>query len=110
MVEQTKKRTLKQNASLHVYFQELANLLNESGLDISKTLRHDIEIPWNSTTVKELIWKRVQNAQLGKKSTTELTTKEIDQVFDTINRYLATRHGLHIPFPSIEAFIDRPEL
>lgn len=106
----TKKRTNQQNKAIHVMFQLLADTLNEAGLDMRRTLKHDVEIPWNAGTVKEYLWRPIQNAQLQKKSTTELTTKEIDAVFETLNRHLADRFSLHIPFPSIEAFIDRPEL
>jgi hypothetical protein len=42
---------------------------------------------------------------LGKESTTELTTKEIDLVFDTINKHLGEQFGIHIDFPSIETLM-----
>jgi hypothetical protein len=38
---------------------------------------------------------------LGKNSTTELTTKEIDQVYDVITKHLA-KWGIQIDFPSFE--------
>lgn len=41
-------------------------------------------------------------AQLQKTSTTQLTTKEVDLVFDTINKYLGEKFGIHVPLPSIE--------
>lgn len=109
MGEQT-KRTNQQNRAIHVLFQLLADTLNEAGYDMKRTLKHDVEIPWNATTAKEYLWRPIQQAQLGKKSTTELTTKEIDAVFETLNRHLASRFGLHVPFPSIEFLIERPEL
>lgn len=97
-----KPRTIQQNKAIHVLFEMIAEELNRAGLDMRKALKPDVELPWNKDTVKEYIWKPVQQAQLLKKSTTELTSKEIDEVFDTINRFMGQRWGLHIPFPSIE--------
>lgn len=99
------KRTTRQNKALHVLFRLLAETLNEAGLDMRKTLKPDIDIPWNDKTVKEYLWRPIQEAQLKKPSTTELTTKEIDAVFDTINKHLGQQFGLHVPFPSIDAVL-----
>lgn len=98
-------RTNQQNKALHVLFRLLADTLNEHGLDMRKTLKPDVEIPWAAGGVKEYIWRPIQEAQLGKKSTTQLTTVEIDEVFDTINKHLGEKFNLHVPFPSIEHII-----
>ena len=98
----SKQRTLQQNKALHLYFQLLADALNEAGLDMRKTLKPSIDIPWTATTIKEYLWRPIQLAQLRKKSTTELDTKEIDKVWETLNRHLGERFGLHEPFPSVE--------
>lgn len=94
-------RTAQQNKALHLYFRHLADALNDAGLDMRAVLKPEVEIAWDSRSVKEYLWRPVQDIQLGKRSTTELTTKEIDLVFDTVNRYIA-KHGVHVPFPSIE--------
>ena len=47
------KRTDKQNKSLHLYFVLLADALNDAGLDMRKTLKPGVEIPWNYKTVKD---------------------------------------------------------
>lgn len=104
-MEQTKQRTNQQNKALHALYGMLADALNESGLDMRRTLRKDVDIPWDGRTVKEYLWRPIQQAQLQKRSTTELTTKEIDEVFDTLNRHLGDKFGLHVPFPSIEQLI-----
>lgn len=100
-----KQRTDKQNRSLHLYFTQLAEILNDAGLDMRKTLKPEIEIPWSGKSIKEYLWRPIMKAQLNKESTTELTTKEIDEVFDVINRLLGEKFGLHIDFPSIESLI-----
>lgn len=98
---ESKLRTQQQNRALHLYFTMLAEALNDSGLDMRKVLKPGVEIPWTGRSVKEFLWRPVQTAQLGKDSTTELTTGEIDLIFDTLNRHLA-KFGVHVPFPSIE--------
>ena len=95
-----KQRTLQQNKALHLLFEMLAEELNEKGLDMRKTLKPSKDM------VKEYIWRPIQKAQLGKKSTTERTTKDIDKVFETINRFLGEKHKVHVPFPSIEEVMD----
>ena len=80
----------------------LADELNDSGLDMKKVLKPGVDIPWTKSSIKEYIWRPIQEVQLSKKSTTDLTTKEIDEVFETINRHLGEKFGVHVPFPSID--------
>lgn len=106
MDNSSKLRTIRQNKALHLFFQKLADELNFSGLDMKKVLKPEIDIPWDTVTVKEYLWRPIQEAQLRKKSTTQLTTKEIDKVFETINRHIGEKFGVHIAFPSIQDLID----
>jgi len=103
MTDQLKKRTLQQNKALWKYFELLADELNSGGYDMRKTLKHTIDIPWDKNTICEFIWRPVQEAQLGKKSTTDLTTSEIDKIYETINRYLGEKTGVFVDFPSDES-------
>ena len=105
MDKEVKQRTLRQNKALHKYFTHLAAGLNASGFDMKKTLKESVEIPWTPETVKDWLWRPIQQAQLGKESTTELTTKDIDEVYDTLNRHLGKITGLHVPFPSVDELI-----
>jgi len=93
-------RTTSQNSSLHKYCDLLASELNGRGLDMVKTLKQGVDIPWTKVTVKEHIWRPVQDAQLGKNSTIKLERHEISAVYDVINRHLSDKFGVHVPFPS----------
>ena len=108
--KQERQRTLQQNKAIHVLFDLLAEELNTAGLDMRKTLKASIDIPWNRETVKEYLWRPIQKAQLRKKSTTELTTKDIDKVFETLNRHLGERFSIHVEFPSIEDVMREQEV
>jgi len=103
-----KKRTLRQNNALHLYFGLLADAFNEAGLDMKAVLT-TVDIPWTTASVKEYIWKPIQKLQLQKSSTTELTTKDIDKVFDTINRHISQKFGITEAFPSIEEIMLKME-
>ena len=92
---------------MHLYFTQLAEALNDAGLDMRKTLKPSIEIPWSSKSIKEYLWRPIMKAQCGKESTTELTTKEIDQIFDVINRHLSEKFGLFVEWPSLESLINK---
>ena len=96
------QRTSQQNRSLHLYFTLLADELNAAGYDMRKTLQESIDIPWTPTNVKSFLWKPVQEAMLEKESTTELTNKDIDMIYDVINKTIGERTGVHVPFPSKE--------
>jgi len=98
-----KPRSNQQNKSIHLYFTMVADALNDAGLDIKKAV--EMDIPWTPILVKELLWRDIQRTMLKKESTTQLTTKEIDVVWEVLNRYLASL-GIHEPFPSIENIME----
>lgn len=102
-------RTPKQNKALHLFFRLLADELNGAGLDMKKTLKPEIEIPWNEENIKEFLWRPIQKAVLGKESTTELEGGEIDKVYEVLNRHLGDKLGVHVAFPSIEDLLIRRE-
>jgi len=102
MTIQKQQRTLTQNKAIHVLFDMIAYELKSNKLDIKKTLRHDFAIPWTAETVKELIWKPVQQAMFETESTKELTTDQVSKVFDVIRDHLydITIGEIDLEFPS----------
>ena len=91
-------------------FTQLAEELNDAGLDMRKTLKPGVEIPWEGKTIKEYLWRPIMKAQLGKESTTELNTKDIDKVFETIVRHLGEKFGIELQFPSVESLMMEARL
>jgi len=96
------KRTTTQNKSLHLFFTLLAEELNDAGLDMRKTLKPQIDIPWSPQSIKEYLWRPIQISALKKQSTADLNSNEVDIVWNILNRHLGEKFGLHIPFPSEE--------
>jgi hypothetical protein len=90
-------KTAKQRASLHVWCEQMAELLNALGLDQRKVLKPSVEIPWSKDAVKSLIYKPVLDAMTGKKSTEDMNTVEPTQVLEVIARHMAQNHSVTIP-------------
>ena len=97
-----KKRTAKQNDSLHLYLSQLAQELNDSGQDMRKVLKPTVDIPWSTDTAKRFLWKPIQKVMVDKESTTDLTTDEVDKIYRVLDRHVSEKCGLHVPFPSVE--------
>jgi hypothetical protein len=101
-----KRRTTQQNAALHLYFTQLADALNAAGFDMAHfPYKKSASIPWTPETVKEYLWRSLQVAYLGKKSTRDLSKWEVDKVYDILNRYLGEKTGVFVEFPSEEALL-----
>ncbi len=102
MEKKEKQRTSQQNRALHLYFTLLAQTLNDAGLDMRKTLKPSVDIPWSGKTVKDHLWRPIQKAQLKKNSTKDVSIDEVTKVYETLNRHLAEKFGMTVPFPSLE--------
>lgn len=101
--EDKEKRTLNQNAALHLFFEHLAQTLNDGGFTVQLVLQQRPEVEWNKDLIKKLLWRPFQQAVLGKESTTELRKREdIDKVYDELNRFVSQFFGTTVEFPSIE--------
>lgn len=97
-----KNRTNQQNKALHLFFTQLADQLNSAGLDMKKTLKENVDIPWQPSSIKEYLWRPIQLAATGKESTTELDSKEIDDIYDILNKHLGEKFSVNVAFPSVE--------
>jgi hypothetical protein len=100
MKPKRKQRTTTQNKSLHKLFDLYCEALNDSGNSVMKTMRHDVEIPWNRELFKNLVWRPIQEAMTGKHSTTELNTVDPTEIHQVLDRHLAERFGISFPWPS----------
>jgi len=103
-------RTLQQNSALHLFFTLLADELNDKHFDMRHLIRREVELSWTPYSVKEYLWRPLQKALLGKKSTTQLgKTQDIDLIYDHLNRIITERTNGEVDFPafpSIESAID----
>lgn len=52
--------------------------------------------------VKDLLWRQTQKAMYDKQSTTELTTKEVCDTYDQLDRFMRERFHVNVDWPSHE--------
>ena len=98
-------RTKPQNKAIHLFFAWVAEALNEAHLTFTKVFKPDMEMEWTSNMVKELLWRPAQKIMTGKTSSTKLTTKELTDVADAIQKALAVK-GVSVDFPSMEGLLN----
>ena len=98
------KRTTTQNKSIHLYLEMVARELANQGQTMKDVVRlmPEVEIPPTKDSLKQIVWKPIQETALGKKSTTELTTAEVNTIYDIISMFLAKNFEISLPFPSQE--------
>ena len=92
-----KQRTLTQNSALHLFCDMLSDQLNACGLDMRKVMKPEVEIPWDGNSVKQKLWKPLQEAMIGKTSTTQADRIEYSLVHEVLGRHLAKTQGISIP-------------
>lgn len=90
-------RTIKQNKSLHLWFQELSRELNNQGIDV-RVLVRNLRVDATPEMMKN-IFRAIGAEKYGIKSTTELTTKQVNECYEEFNRALA-QEGIYVNFPS----------
>ena len=95
-----RSRTLTQNRALHKFCQMLADKLNEAGLDQKKVLKPEVEIPWTMEAVKEGLWKPVQEAVTGLKSTTKPEASQYSDIYEVLNNHLSSKLGIYVEWPT----------
>ena len=91
------KRTSQQNRALHKWLASVAETLNDAGLDMVRTLKPGVDIPWTQESVKSHLWKPVQEAMFNDDSTAEMDTKAYNQVRETLTRHAAAKLGVTLP-------------
>jgi hypothetical protein len=81
----------------------LANTLNDAGLDMKRTLKPEIDIPWTCKSAKDYLYKPILKVLTDKTSTTDMDNVEPSLVYETLNRFMAEKHGIVVDWPSRES-------
>ena len=100
IAEKESKRTSLQNNSLHLWLAQVAEILNDAGIDqilFLEKLSGKAEIPNTSISLKQRFWKPILKAMTNKESTTDMNTKEPDVIYKTASRVLSTNFGITPP-------------
>lgn len=99
----SKRRTGTQNNSMWKYCDALAKALTDAGFD-ARTFpwKDGISIDFTKEMVMHKFWRPVMAAMLDKKSTKEMTTKQVNEIYMVVDRAVSERTGVSVEFPSIE--------
>lgn len=99
--EQDQTRSWRQNRALHLFFEQVSKELNDLGIPfVYHGLKGmEMETSWTKDLFKNFVWKPIQKVMFGTESTTKLTTKQIDKIFEVINKFFAERR-IEITFPN----------
>lgn len=103
MTLKSKTRSGSQNDSLHLWFTQVAEDLNDKGIyqrAVLEQLEHT-DVPNSKESIKA-IWTVIQKTYIKKDSTTKLNNSDINIIYDALNLALGTKFGVHIPFPCEE--------
>lgn len=95
-----RQRTKTQNNCIHEYCQSLADALNDAGLDMRAVMKPEAEIPWTMNSAKDHLWRSIQKAMFEKESTRDLTTVECSEVYKVLDRHIAQKFGVSVPWPT----------
>ena len=98
-MKEEKIRTQLQNKSIHLWFQMVADELNSAGYTQKMALQ-GLELDNTEESIKSL-FRSVGMTKFGVKSTASLTTKQVMEIYEELNRHFASM-GVHVPFPSSE--------
>lgn len=92
------KRTNLQNRSIHSWFTEVSRELNEAGIDY-QTLVKGLRVDSTPEMIKAT-FRQIGLVKYEKKSTADLTSKELQGCWEEMNRMLASV-GVHCPFHEV---------
>jgi hypothetical protein len=93
------KRTDQQRKSIEVYCRNVANAMNDAGESVQTVFTAPVDL--SQENVKEGMFKVIMTALYPDiKSTTDLDTKQVTEVFENMNRILAERYMISVDWPS----------
>lgn len=87
---------------MHKLFDDISLYGIEHGID-QKTVVEALEAYETPTTpkiVKE-VWLTIQYAMYGTRSTTKLTTDQVDKVYEVFCKFWSELTGQHFPYPHL---------
>jgi len=100
-VKDGNKRTPTQNASLHLFCQQLAVAMNDAGFDFHVFIKEGYPVPFTPALVKDHMWRPIQKAITGHASTKDPEPGQYAQIYDALNMKLA-EYGIFVPWPCKE--------
>ena len=98
-------RSKKQNSSLHKYCTDLAHDLDAAGFEQREVIdlfKPAFNIPWTMEAIKN-IFREVAKAMYDVKSTAELDTTQIQEVYRVVDARISEITSIRCEWPSEES-------
>ena len=97
-------KTEAQRNSVHLWMEQVAKILNDSGIDkrvvLHKLTTRGLDTQWTKDSFKADVYKPVFNAVAAKQSTEQASTTDHSFVVDGITKWVAQEFGVVLPpFP-----------
>jgi hypothetical protein len=102
----TMQRTNQQNKSLQKGCELLAGQFNDAGLDMRKVLKPEVDIPWTRDSIREQMFNPISIIMHDGRTSSQLDTKEIKEVWAVVNRFTGEKHGITQEWPSEESLSE----
>ena len=99
--ETAKDRTPPQNRSLHLYLRMMTKKFNDAGISQAmafKQFKTGFELPVTEYFLKH-VFQTIAEGMVGKKHTSELTTVEMQEVYEVYNLGMGEKFGISLPWP-----------
>ena len=96
-----KDRTPPQNRSLHLYLRMMTKKFNDAGISQAmafKQFKTGFELPVTEYFLKH-VFQVIAYGMVGKKHTAELTTVEMQEVYDAFNLGMGEKFSISLPWP-----------
>jgi hypothetical protein len=95
-----KQRTIQQNKSIHRGCTDIANTLVEHGQNLAIVIQR-LDVRPTMESVKD-IFRAIAKSKYGVESTTELTTAQINPIWEELTKAVSEATGVYVNFPSQE--------
>jgi hypothetical protein len=106
-MDSVKQRTLQQNKSLHLWLDMLASALNDAGYHQNDRKLIVLDVPFTKENLKENVVRPYMRALYPDyESTTELSTTELQDLYQALDQVIAERTGVHVEYPSLESLSE----
>lgn len=105
-VNPEKPKTDAQRAAVHLWFEQVAKVLNDSGITksvvLEKLTTRGLDTQWTKDSFKHDVYKPVFRAVAAKQSTEQANTTDHDICVSGLQKWAAQALGVVLPpFPSI---------
>lgn len=101
----SKQRTITQNRAMHKYFDLMAKGLDGAGYDQIKfydEVKKGFSVRWTAEAFKDFFRAVAHDLYPEVQSTADLTTIQLQRVYEVVDRGVSEKTGVRVDFPSYE--------